>query len=83
MASQNEVGKKIKTNKEANDLRMGTCTSGRELLRRKSFLTHGNLLRGGLRRKFQNSSEECSKRCSRGKAEKIHQRSLPNSTFPA
>lgn len=69
MASQDEVGKKIKTNKEANDFEMGTCTSGRELLRRKSFLTLGNLLMGGFRRKLQNSSEECSNRLSRGKTE--------------
>ena len=47
MASQDEVGKKIKTNKEANDFEMGTCTSGRELLRRKSFLTLGNPRMGG------------------------------------
>ena len=49
---QNEVGQRIKIKRETKDIKMVTCTSGRESWWRKSFHTLGNPLTGAVRESF-------------------------------
>ena len=62
-----------------------TCTSGRELWRRKSFHTLGSPFTGGdrgwVRRKLWSHGGECRNRSAEGKAERFpHRGSVPIST---
>ena len=69
---------KRKKKKERQKNRDGTCTSGREVRRRKSFHTLGSPFTGGNEGwaggKLQSHGGECSNRGAEGKAERFPQR---------
>ena len=75
------VGQKKKQRQKNKD---GTCVSGRELWRRKSFHTLGSPFAGGdrgWRGKLRSHGGECSNRGAEGKAERLpHRVSVPTST---